>query len=325
MKLRVQGEVWPIDGVFRISRGAVTEVETILVEVEDEEGNVGRGEGSPVDHFRQSVPGSIAELERIRPDLLRNPSRLDLLDRLPAGAARNALDCALWDLEAKRAGKRAWELAGVEVEDLVTAYTISVDEPAAMRAQAGGSRDRPLLKIKLGGGDDVEQLRAVREAAPQSRIIVDANEAWDFGTLKSIAPEFASLGVELIEQPLPAAADGELADYRGPVPLCADESCLTRASLADVVGRYQFVNIKLDKTGGLTEALALAEEARAAGLRLMVGCMIGTSLAMAPGMVIGNLCEFVDLDGPLLLARDRTPGIEYLNSLMKVPPREVWG
>jgi L-alanine-DL-glutamate epimerase-like enolase superfamily enzyme len=322
-------ETWPVAGVFRISRGAVTSVEVVVVEVEDE-GLVGRGEGCPESRYREGTEGCLEQLESVRAHAEAGLDRDELQDLLPAGAARNALDCALWDLEAKRRDAPAWRVAGLRgMQELVTAYTISLDRPETMGQRAGEAADRPLLKLKLGGEGgapaDVARVAAVRQAAPSARLIVDANEAWTIDQLREVAPRLAELGVELIEQPLPSSADDVLEGYQGAVPLCADESCRDRTSLPGVRGRYQFVNIKLDKTGGLTEALALASAAQAADLRLMVGCMLGTSLAMAPAALIGQRCEFVDLDGPLLLAEDRVPCIRYDRGVMLPAPRELWG
>jgi L-alanine-DL-glutamate epimerase-like enolase superfamily enzyme len=329
VKLRSRRETWPVAGVFRIARGAVTSVEVVVVEVE-EDGVVGRGEGCPEARYREGVVGCLEQIDGLRAHAEAGLDRVELQDLLPAGAARNALDCALWDLEAKRRDLPAWRVAGLGgVSELVTAYTISLDRAETMGERAGGASDRPLLKIKLGGEGgapaDIERVAAVRQAAPSSRLIVDANEAWSIGQLREVAPRLAELGVELIEQPLPSSADDPLRDFESPVPLCADESCRDRRSVAAVRDRYQFVNIKLDKTGGLTEALALAEAAAAADLRLMVGCMLGTSLAMAPAALIGQRCEFVDLDGPLLLAEDRVPCIRYDRGVMLPAPRELWG
>lgn len=325
MNLHYESEEWPVDGVFRISRGSVTSVCTLRVELR--EGDLmGRGEGTPYAYFGQSMEGCFEQLEQVRPAVEEGLERADLQDLLPPTAARNALDCALWDLEAKRSGIPVWKTAGLaRFEPVTSAYTISVDEPATMAAHASRARQRPLLKVKLGGGDDLPRITAVQAAAPSCRMIVDANEAWSLEDLTHLAPELAKLGVELIEQPLPAGDDADLEGYRGPVPLCADESCRHRASLDSIEGRYQFINIKLDKTGGLTEALLLADAAEEIGLGLMVGCMLGTSLAMAPATIVANRCDFVDLDGPLLLAADRTPAIEYRNSVLMPPLPTLWG
>jgi L-alanine-DL-glutamate epimerase-like enolase superfamily enzyme len=329
VKLTARRETWPVAGVFRIARGAVTSVEVVVVEVEDG-GLVGHGEGCPEKRYHENAEICLDQIESVRAHAADGLDRGELQDLLPAGAARNALDCALWDLEAKRRDAPAWRVAGLTgMQELTTAYTNSLDRPETMGERAAASADRPLLKIKLGGEGgapaDIARVEAVRRGAPQSRLIVDANEAWTLDQLREVAPRLAELGVELIEQPLPASADGVLDSYRGPVPLAADESCLDRGSLPAVRGRYQFVNIKLDKTGGLTEALALADAASEQGLKLMVGCMLGTSLAMAPAALIGQRCEFVDLDGPLLLAEDRVPCIRYDRGVMLPAPRELWG
>jgi L-alanine-DL-glutamate epimerase-like enolase superfamily enzyme len=324
VKIRYRAETWPVAGVFRISRATMTEAETLLVEIE-EEGVTGRGEGNPEARYEESNASCAEQLEVLIPLLERGIDRLSLQRLLPSGSTRNALDCALWDLEARHSGGPAWKAAGIDaLRPVTSAYTISMDDVETMAGRAAESRNRPLLKIKLGDAEDLDRVRAVRRAAPDSRLIVDANEAWDFDLLRDLAPCLNELGVGLIEQPLPAGRDEALAGYRSPVPLCADESCRDRSSLADCVGRYDYINIKLDKTGGLTEALRLAHEAQLAGLRLMVGCMLGTSLAMAPAMIVAQLCDFVDLDGPLLLARDRTPRITYENSVMKPQP-DLWG
>jgi L-alanine-DL-glutamate epimerase-like enolase superfamily enzyme len=242
------------------------------------------------------------------------------------GAARNAVDCALWDLRAKREGRRAHEILGLKrLEPLKTAYTLSLAEPAVMAEQARANARRPLLKLKIGGPGDLDRVEAVRAAAPKSRLIVDANEGLSFDALQRLAPEFASLGVKLIEQPLKAEEDEALEGYAGPVPLCADESLHTRAELDRCARRYQVANIKLDKAGGLTEALALKTEAEAAGMEIMVGCMVATSLAMAPALIVAQGAEFVDLDGALLLAKDREPGLTYVGSMIEPPPAALWG
>ncbi|MEE2775554.1 MAG: N-acetyl-D-Glu racemase DgcA [Acidobacteriota bacterium] len=325
MKLEYAQETWPVAGVFRISRGEVTSSTVLTVELTDGDWT-GRGEASPEGHFGESMQNSMNQLDALRPRLEANLDHEELQSLLPACAARNALDCALWDLEAKKNDQPAWRLAGLDgIEETTTAFTISLDEPEAMAAQAATVADRPLLKVKLGTSEDGPRISAVRAAAPQARLIVDGNEGWSFDDLKVIAPLLTDLAVELIEQPLPAAADDDLEGWQSPVPLAADESCLHRGSLDAVSGRYDFVNIKLDKTGGLTEALALGAAARSRGLRLMVGCMLGTSLAMAPAMLVAQSCEFVDLDGPLLLAQDRVPCIRYDCGVMLPPPRELWG
>ena len=290
------------------------------------DGLVGRGEAVPYARYDETTEGVLAALSALRSEVEAGLTRERLQAMLPPGAARNALDCALWDLEAKRAGVRAWTLAGkARLDPVKTAYTISLAPPAAMAEAARAAARRPLLKLKIGGADDLDRVEAVRAAAPKVRLIVDANEALSFDDLRRLAPELARLGVKLIEQPLPAGEDGALEDYDCPVPLCADESIHTRAELDAVAGRYACVNIKLDKTGGLTEALALRAAAMDRGLEIMAGCMVATSLAMAPALLIAQGAAFVDLDGPLLLARDREPGLTYLGSMIEPPPAALWG
>jgi L-alanine-DL-glutamate epimerase-like enolase superfamily enzyme len=290
-------------------------------------GAVGRGECAPYPRYGESVESVTAQIEAMRAALEAGIDRATVAVRMPAGAARNAVDCALWDLEAKRRGVRAWALAGLpEPAGIVTAYTLSLDEPAAMGAAAAAARQRPLLKLKLNGdGRDVDRVVAVRDNAPDARLIVDANEGWRPADLVALLREMAALRVELVEQPLPAADDASLAGIERPVPVCADESCHTRDGLAALAGRYDAINIKLDKTGGLTEALAMAAAARAHGLTLMVGCMLGSSLAMAPALLVAAGAEVVDLDGPLLLARDREPGLLYDGSAIRPPLPALWG
>jgi L-alanine-DL-glutamate epimerase-like enolase superfamily enzyme len=252
--------------------------------------------------------------------------RVTLQGLLPPGAARNALDCALWDLEAKRCDVRAWTLAGrTRLDPVKTCFTISLGPPGEMAEAARANARRPMLKLKIGGPDDLDAVAAVHGAAPRARLIVDANEALSFDELRRLAPELARLDVKLLEQPLPAAEDAGLEGYDSPVALCADESLHTRAELAACARRYGLVNIKLDKTGGLTEALALAAEARAMGLGVMVGCMVATSLAMAPALILAQGAEFVDLDGPLLLTRDREPGLAITGSVIEPPSPDLWG
>ena len=323
--LAASEERWPLAEAFVISRGSKTEVRLVVAELH-QDGHRGRGECAPYPRYGETPEAVLAAIERVRPDIEAGCSRDDLQRLLPPGAARNALDCALWDLEAKIVGVRAFELAGRKRLDPVkTAYTLSLGDPAAMAAHAAKAARRPMLKLKLGAEGDLERVRAVREAAPLTRLIVDANEGWAFETLKALAPELAALGVKVIEQPLKAAEDGALEDYESPVPLCADESLHSRAELDACTGRYGCINIKLDKAGGLTEALALAAEARRRGLTIMIGSMVATSLSMAPALILAQGAEFVDLDGPLLLARDRQPGLGYLGSMIEPPQPELWG
>ena len=252
--------------------------------------------------------------------------RTGLQDALSAGAARNALDCAFWDLEAKRSRKRAWALAGLDRPAPVeTAYTIGLDTPAAMGAKARANAYRPLLKVKLTGAEDLDRVAAVRENAPHARLIVDANEGWRPDQVEPLSRALQKLHVQLIEQPLPAGQDEALAGLARPIPLCADESCHTRADLGRLAGLYDAVNIKLDKAGGLTEALRLRDAAARLGLGVMVGCMVSTSLAMAPAVLAAQGADFADLDGPLLLARDRSPALRYEGSIVYPPEPGLWG
>ena len=318
----VSVETWPIAGEFTIARGAKREAIVVVATVGDGT-TVGRGECVPYARYGETVEGVRDAILALRGKL---SNRAGLARQMPAGAARNALDCALWDFEAKSAGTPAAQLAGLGLlKPALTCYTISLGTPEAMaRAAAAAGRSMPLLKLKLGGVGDAERLRAVRAACPGIRLVADANEAWTLQLLPSLMAAAAETGVELIEQPLPAGGDAALAGPR-PVPVCADESLHDRAGLDALAGRYDAINIKLDKAGGLTEALALAAAARRKGLRVMVGCMVSTSLAMAPAMLLAQGADWVDLDGPLLLARDRRPGLVYEGALVHPPPPALWG
>jgi L-alanine-DL-glutamate epimerase-like enolase superfamily enzyme len=323
--LAVRSEQWPLATAFVIARGSKTEAEVVVAEIADGP-HRGRGEAVPYGRYGETLESVLAQIEGVRTALEAGADRAVLQGLLAAGAARNALDCALWDLEAKRAGVRAWTLVGrVRLDPVKTCYTISLGPPEEMAEAARAQARRPMLKLKIGGPGDLAAVAAIRAAAPRSRLIVDANEALTFDELRRIAAEFARLGVQLVEQPLPAAEDAVLEGYDSPVPLCADESLHTRAELAACARRYSLVNIKLDKAGGLTEALALKAEAQAAGLGIMVGCMVATSLAMAPAMIPAQGAAVVDLDGPLLLARDREPGLAITGSLIEPPRPELWG
>jgi L-alanine-DL-glutamate epimerase-like enolase superfamily enzyme len=322
--LAVRAERWAIAGGFAISRGRKSHAHVVVAEVSEADAS-GRGECVPYAHYGESVAGVVAALEGLRAEVEAGLDRETLARRLPAGAARNALDCALWDLEAELRGEPVWRLAGLpEPRPVLTAYTLSLDAPDAMAAAARAAAGRPLLKLKLGGEDPLARVAAVREAAPQARLIADANEAWTPPQLERLAPRLAELGVELVEQPLPAGADGALRELRCGIRLCADESC-RGAGLEPLVGLYDLVNVKLDKAGGLTRALEQVAEARRLGLGVMVGCMVGTSLAMAPALLLAGLADYVDLDGPLLLERDREPGLVYEGSRILPPPRALWG
>ncbi|TWB65826.1 L-alanine-DL-glutamate epimerase-like enolase superfamily enzyme [Nitrospirillum amazonense] len=324
--LTVHAETFPIRGTFRISRGAKTEAHVVVAEVTDGAAT-GRGECVPYARYGETVAGVVTDLEALTPAVAAGLTRTELQRLLPPGAARNALDCALWDLEAKRTGVPAWRLAGLAAAPgpLATAFTLSVDTPEAMAAAARAAAHYPLLKLKLTGEGDLDRVAAVRENAPHARLIVDANEGWSLEQLDHYAPALAALGVELLEQPLPAGRDADLAGYQCPIPLGADESVHGLDSLEALVGRYQVANIKLDKTGGLTEALALKAACEAAGLRVMVGCMVATSLSMAPAHLLAQGAAFVDLDGPLLLARDRMPGLRYEGATADPPSPALWG
>lgn len=325
LTLTVEEQVFALAEVFTISRGSRTDARVVVATLSDGD-NTGRGECVPYAHYGESVASVIAQIESLGDDLAQGLDRQALQARLPAGAARNALDCAFWDLEAKVAGKPVWELAGLPApEPEISAFTLSLDSPDAMREKARRHAARPLLKLKLGGEGDIERLQAVREGAPEARIIVDANEGWDRGAYERLAPVLMDLGISMVEQPLPANADDALAEIARPLPVCADEACHDRRSLPSLVGRYDMVNIKLDKTGGLTEALALKHEALAQGFDIMVGCMVGTSLSMAPALLVAQGVAIVDLDGPLLLAQDREHGMCFDSAGIHPATSALWG
>ena len=325
MDLSVQIERWPLANAFTISRGSKTEAVVVTVELSDGT-HRGRGECVPYPRYRESPEGVVAAIEAMRPALAHGLDRTALQSGMPAGAARNALDCAFWDLEAKRSGRRAYELAGLgEPKPLVTAYTISLGTPVAMAEAAARAADRPLLKVKLGSSDDRDRIAAVRRAAPLAELIVDANEGWTADNLVQNLAACAQAGVTLIEQPLPEGRDDALARIKRPIPICADESVHDRASLEALGGKYDAINVKLDKAGGFTEALALAAEAEKRGFALMVGCMVATSLAMAPAMLVAQRSSVVDLDGPLLLAKDRPDGLRYVGSRAYPSEARLWG
>ncbi|WP_170439797.1 N-acetyl-D-Glu racemase DgcA [Ruegeria arenilitoris] len=321
MQIDVSRDVFRLAQVFTISRGSRTEAKVLTVRLTDG-AHQGWGECVPYARYDESLESVEAEIR----GLPNTFTRQSLMDLLPAGAARNAVDCALWDLEAKRAGKRAWELAGLPApKPEITAYTLSLDTPDAMRAQAAKNAHRPLLKIKLGTPDDMPRLEAVRAGAPDAKIIVDANEGWSAEVYADLAPHLVRLGVALVEQPLPAGDDEALIGLERPVPVCADESCHDRASLPGLKGKYDVINIKLDKTGGLTEALELRRGAQAEGYGIMVGCMVGSSLAMAPATLVAQGALVTDLDGPLLLAEDRDTPLVFDEAGVHPPQAALWG
>ncbi len=321
MKRFVTADTFQLAEVFTISRGSRTEARVLTCHLDDGTYK-GWGECVPYARYGETLDSVTAEIN----GLPESFSRQDLYDLLPAGAARNAVDCALWDLECKRAGKRAWELAGLPTPTPeITAYTLSLAEPEQMRISAAKHAHRPLLKIKLGTEDDMKRLEAVRAGAPKSNIIVDANEGWSAEVYSELAPHLVRLGVQLVEQPMPAGADDMLGEIARPLPVCADESCHDRTSLPGLKGKYDVVNIKLDKTGGLTEALALREAALADGYKVMVGCMVGSSLAMAPAQIVAQGAMVTDLDGPLLLAEDRDNAMHFDEAGVHAPSAALWG
>jgi L-alanine-DL-glutamate epimerase-like enolase superfamily enzyme len=322
--IEAREEIWPLREVFRISRGSRTEARVVVATVSDGK-HIGRGECVPIARYNQSTESVIAQIESVKGE--KNLDRHLLQKLLPAGAARNALDCALWDLEAKISGKPVWELANIPLTaEVETSFTISLDTPDAMASAAKENRNAPILKLKLGGDDlDLARVEAVHAAAPGARLFIDANESWSPEHYRKIVRALKQLGVELIEQPFLADADEILETLDHPVPVCADESCHTTIDLPRLKNRYQVLNVKLDKTGGLTEALRLCQRAHESEFRLLIGCMVCTSLAIAPARLLASATDYVDLDGPLLLARDRGHPLAYENGRIGIPPRELWG
>ncbi len=324
-QLTIAEERWPIAGSFTISRGAKTEAHVVTVTLAEGH-HTGRGECVPYPRYAETVPQVMAALENARGQIEAGITREDIPSLIAPHAARNALDCALWDLDAKKAGRPAWQLAGLpEPKPAITAYTLSLDTPEAMAEAAAKASHRPLLKLKLGREGDAMRLQLIRRNAPASRLIVDANEGWTPENLASMLAACADQGVELVEQPLPAGNDEALRHIARAVTVCADESAHGIGSLDDLAGKYGAINIKLDKAGGLTPAIALAHAARERGLVIMVGCMLATSLAMAPAFLLTPFAEVIDLDGPLLLKTDRAPGIRFDGSTMHPPPATLWG
>jgi L-alanine-DL-glutamate epimerase-like enolase superfamily enzyme len=333
LKIEAKEEIFLLNHPFRISRGSRTEAQVVVVTVNDGE-HIGRGEGVPIARYNQTVGSVLAQIESIQGVVDLDRDKLQQL--LSPGATRNALNCALWDLEAKRSGKRAWELANIPIVDQVeTSFTISLDTPEKMAAAAQGysksfrehdGAPGP-LKLKLYGGDDVDLARveAVHEIAPEARLLIDANESWSVEHYRKTVPALTELRVELIEQPFPAGTDEVLETLDHPIPICADESCHTTADLPRLKNRYEAINIKLDKTGGLTEALQLYQRARENDFKILIGCMVCTSLSIAPARLLASTADWVDLDGPLLLVRDRDYGLHYQNGKIGMPVNELWG
>ena len=320
MRITVQPETFQLVQVFTISRGSRSQAEVLTVRIE-KDGLIGWGECVPYARYGESLASVTEQIEA-----LGDISHGELAEALPAGAARNALDCAFWDLQAKTSGVPVAQRIGLQkLQPQITAYTLSLDSPEAMERQAKLNAHRPLLKIKLGTPDDMPRLEAVRRGAPRARIIVDANEGWSAEVYSDLAPHLLRLGVELVEQPLPASEDDALLGLARPLPICADESCHDRSSLPHMHGKYDYANIKLDKTGGLTEALALRDAALEAGFGLMVGCMVGSSLAMAPAVLLAQAAQFTDLDGPLLLAEDRDHALKFDADGVHPPVAALWG
>lgn len=324
-ELAVAAEVWPLARPFAISRGTKTEAHVVIAEINDGAAR-GRGECVPYARYGETVRGVSEQIKGQTGAVAFGLDSRGAGERLPSGAGRNALDAALWDLQAKMTGSRVWELVGIAPpEPTVTAATIGIGDPDEMAARARELAASPLIKVKLDNADVMPRMEAVRAGAAASRLIIDPNESWSVPELAAYAPELARLGVEMIEQPVPAGDDAGLADFRSPIPICADEACHTAADLPGLAGKYQMINIKLDKTGGLTEALLLARAAKQAGMGVMVGCMVATSLAMAPATLLGGFADFLDLDGPLLLKEDRPDGLVFSGGLVHPPSPQLWG
>jgi L-alanine-DL-glutamate epimerase-like enolase superfamily enzyme len=324
-RLTLTRRAWPLARPLMTPDGIKTTVDIVVAELSDGDSR-GRGEGVPLRRFGESIDSVVAELEAMKGAVFSGLNRDTLQSALPPGAARNALDCAFWDIDAKRTYSSVAELAGLgAMTPLVTAFTVNFDTPDRMAERAAANRTRPLLRLELGGDGDVERVQAVRQAAPTARLIVDANESWNEAQLGAFMPALSDCRIQLIEQPLPAAADDALVRLDTPIAICADESCRTLADLDRLDGKYQAITIKLDKVGGLTEALALAAEAKRRGLRIMVGGAIGTSLGIAPALLVAQLAEMVDLDGPLHLALDRAAGVRYDGSTIHPADLKLWG
>lgn len=324
--LKARAENWPLIEPVRIARGTYVAMEAVTAELCDNHGNVGRGEAMGLPYDGETQNSLLAQMTEVAPRLSKNMSHEDLLTLLPPGGARNAIDCALWDLRAKQSGRRAWALAGVSTASPVcTAYTLGLATEADFRRRVRTMRHMPILKIKANREQHLETIRWAREEHPTARLVIDANQSWDRKLLDELATPLAQSGVELIEQPVPRGQDGSLSGYAGPLPLAADESCTDRTSLPRLRGLYQFINIKLDKCGGLTEGLALAEAAKAMGFGLMVGNMGGSSLSMAPHFVVAQSCQYVDLDAPMLCSTDQPVAMKYAGACLFAPQPELWG
>ena len=322
-KVTMQIESWATSEPFSITGHTFTEIQVLVVKLE-QQGKTGFGEASGVYYLNETGDSMLTEAATLKGALEQGLDRRALQQSLPPGGARNAIDCALWDLEAKLLGKTVWELTGLSPASVLTVNTVGIDTPAVM-AEKAINLDSPLLKVKLDGEQPLACIKAVREARPEAALVVDVNQGWNFEQLVDLAPKFKSLGITMIEQPLARGADHMLEGYKAPLPLCADESCLDTTELQQASQRYQMINIKLDKTGGLTEALKLARQAIELNLGVMVGNMLGTSLGMAPAFVLAQYCQLSDIDGPLLLKSDRQYGLEYTKGLVDIPDLRLWG
>ncbi|MDY0743372.1 N-acetyl-D-Glu racemase DgcA [Paucibacter sp. R3-3] len=326
LECTISFESWELQEPFEISRGVLTEIKSLTVRLSDGRGHAGYGEAVGVAYKGESTSSMAAQIEEVAPRLTADLSGEDLLRLMPPGGARNAVDCALWDLRAKKSGRRAWQLAGLpSVEPVQTAYTIGLGSEADVRRKIRAARHLPMLKLKADAHRHVDMVRFAREEHPEARLVIDANQAWSRELLERILPELRALRVELIEQPVMRGTDAQLDGLQSPIPLAADESCVDCASLPELQGRYQYVNIKLDKSGGLTEALALSRSAKALGFGLMVGNMGGSSLSMAPSHLIAQQCRYVDLDGPMLTRTDRAPAMRYDGALLHPAEPGLWG
>ena len=321
MNIKTKVDVFPLKKLFTISRGSRTEAEVVSVKV-SKDGFTGYGECVPYKRYNETVKSVIDQITNLN----QVNNRYELEQNLPPGAARNALDCAFWDLEAKLNNTSVADLINLSISPVITSFTLSLDTSEKMGQEAQLNSHLPILKIKLGGGnEDLERIKSVRKFAPQSDIIVDANEGWSLDEYNYLMPHFVEAKIKMIEQPFPSQYDGELKNINRPIPICADESCHDTSSLEKCIGKYDVINIKLDKTGGLTEALKLKKNAELRNFDIMVGCMVGSSLAMAPAIYLAQNVKWVDLDGPLLLSEDRKNPLKYSNSKIHPPLKDLWG